>query len=232
MTDFCYASNTLIIIYLNFYPKSDELFKVCFFFANGALAVSVGAFRNQMVFHNYDNMSSLALHIFPIIVMWNLRWTTMSYEEKLPESERKFMPIDTSFDFYKFFVYPLGCYFMWVTVYFTINFVVAAKRIRSRNYDNLFLYYEKQPWARKVMYKLGPGMAPVIFITCHFIFFFICHCASIICLYSFQWHTCCLLFWLLWSVRNASNFYMEYFARKYELSLQRLEEVEQQLDNK
>lgn len=143
MTDFCYASNSLLLVYLNFYPKCDELFKVCFFYSNGALAVSVGAFRNQMVFHNYDNMSSLALHIFPIIVMWNLRWNTMPYEETLTESERHFLSIDTSFDFNKFFIYPMGCYFIWVSIYFVINFVVAAKRIRDRNYDNLFLYYEK-----------------------------------------------------------------------------------------
>lgn len=65
MTDFCYAANALLILFLEFYPNSDYLFKTCFFFANGCLAIAVAAFRNQMVFHKVDNMSSLALHIFP-----------------------------------------------------------------------------------------------------------------------------------------------------------------------
>jgi len=65
MTDFCYAANTIILIFLNFYPKNDILFKACFLYSNGVLAIAVGAFRNQMVFHNLDNLSSLALHMFP-----------------------------------------------------------------------------------------------------------------------------------------------------------------------
>ena len=46
MTDFCYTANTLLFIFLQFMPKNDYLFKACFFYANGALAVAIGAFRN------------------------------------------------------------------------------------------------------------------------------------------------------------------------------------------
>ena len=65
MTDFCYAANVVVLLYLNWFPMSEELFIMSFLFSNGALAVAVGAFRNQMVFHSIDNMSSLALHMFP-----------------------------------------------------------------------------------------------------------------------------------------------------------------------
>jgi len=65
MTDFCYYANTVILIFLNFFPKSDILFKIGFFYSNGSLAIAVGAFRNQMVFHKLDNISSLALHFYP-----------------------------------------------------------------------------------------------------------------------------------------------------------------------
>ena len=65
MSDFCYYANFLLVIYLNVYPKNDDLFKSLFFFANGNIAIAVGAFRNQMVFHKFDNLSSLALHIYP-----------------------------------------------------------------------------------------------------------------------------------------------------------------------
>mmetsp|Transcript_15872 Transcript_15872/g.24427 ORF Transcript_15872/g.24427 Transcript_15872/m.24427 type:complete len:135 (+) Transcript_15872:668-1072(+) len=65
MTDFCYAANLMIMVFLLMFPKNDYLFKTCFLFSNGALAVAIAAFRNQMVFHRYDNLTSLALHIFP-----------------------------------------------------------------------------------------------------------------------------------------------------------------------
>ena len=232
MTDFCYAANALLLIFLNVYPKSDILFKMCYFFSNGALAVAVGAFRNQMVFHKMDNLSSLALHMFPQLCLWNLRWHTIPYEQTLPEAERMFLDIDTSFDVYKFFVYPLCFYFCWVSVYFTINFVVAARRIRERNYDNMFHYYANQKWSRDFMYRLGPSFAPIIFISAHFIFFFLCHCCSMLVLYSYPFATFCIVLWLTWSIWNGSCFYMDYFSKKYEASLQRLEEVQQQLEQK
>jgi hypothetical protein len=224
MTDFCYAANMLLMIYLNLYPKSEELFLVCFFFSNGALAVAVAAFRNQMVFHKMDNLSSLALHMFPQIATWNLRWHTLPHESALKESDRLYLnSLDTSFNFKKFFVYPLAFYFLWVSVYFCINFVISAKRIRERNYDNMFMYYEKQKWARNVLYKLGAGFAPFIFISLHFIFFFMCHCASMLCLWSYYFHSFAIALWLTWSIYNASCFYMDYFSKKYEASLQRMD---------
>ena len=65
MTDFCYAANTLVVLLLHVYPKNESLFLTCFFFANGPLAVAVGTFRNQMVFHKIDNLTSLAIHMCP-----------------------------------------------------------------------------------------------------------------------------------------------------------------------
>jgi len=141
MTDFCYAANALLQLFLVVYPKSDIIFKAVFLFSNGALAVAVGAFRNQLVFHKLDNLTSLALHIFPQICMWNLRWSTMPYEQTLPESERRFLSFDGEFDVMTFIVYPLAFYFLWVSIYFMINFVVAKKRIQERNYDNMYNLY-------------------------------------------------------------------------------------------
>eukprot|EP00355_Strombidium_rassoulzadegani_P010128 CAMPEP_0168618604 /NCGR_PEP_ID=MMETSP0449_2-20121227/6158_1 /TAXON_ID=1082188 /ORGANISM="Strombidium rassoulzadegani, Strain ras09" /LENGTH=218 /DNA_ID=CAMNT_0008659485 /DNA_START=1070 /DNA_END=1724 /DNA_ORIENTATION=+ len=165
MTDFCYMANALLIIFLAFLPQNDYLFKACFFFANGSLAVAVGAFRNQMVFHKYDNLTSLALHIFPQVTTWNLRWSTMPQEVGVAEELRRVTELDTTFSFKKFYLVPVSIYMVWVSIYFIINFVVAAKRIRKRNYDNMFLLYEKKEWAQKIMYKFGAGMAPFIFIS-------------------------------------------------------------------
>jgi len=46
MTDFCYYANFLGIIFLQFFPKNDYLFKANFLFSNGSLAVAIAAFRN------------------------------------------------------------------------------------------------------------------------------------------------------------------------------------------
>lgn len=38
-----------------------------------------------------------------------------------------------------------------------------------------------------------------------------------------------MLVWITLSIWNGANFYMEYFARKYETSLKKLELIEQEL---
>ena len=86
MTDLCYWVNILTIVYLKIYPKDDRLFKVAFLYANGTLPVAIYLFRNSLVFHNFDMVSSVAIHLFPMIALWNLRWVTIPYEANLPES--------------------------------------------------------------------------------------------------------------------------------------------------
>lgn len=228
MTDFCYLANTITVIFLNFFPKNEYLFIATFMWANGALCVSVGAFRNQMVFHSFDNLSSLALHAGPLCYSYVMKWSTMPYEKTLPEAERRYMniPIDTPIDFNRFFLFPLSIYFAWNITYWFLNFVVAAKRIRERNYETLFGYFNKQKWASKLLKgRLPPS---VLFVSYHACFFFCCHLIAIVCWWSQIFHTIYMFFWITVSIWNSSCFYMDYFSKKYEASLQRLEEVEQQ----
>ena len=117
MTDLCYFVNALTVIFFQLFPKNDIVFKTAFIYANGTLAVAVYQFRNSLVFHNFDMLSSVSIHLFPMIAFWDLRWQTMPYEANLPESERRFLQIDESFDALKFFAYPAVFYWGWATIY-------------------------------------------------------------------------------------------------------------------
>jgi len=69
-----------------------------------------------------------------------------------------------------------------------------------------------------------------MFLTLHFCFFFCCHLVSFLSFYSYTWATGGTLLYLTWSIWNASCFYMEYFAKKYQASLEKLDEVQKELD--
>ena len=225
MTDFCYMANMVVMVFLNLHPKSEALFITSFLFSMGSLMVAVGAFRNQMVFHNVDNMSSLALHMFPALSMFNLHWNTMEYEKTLPISERKFLQYDKSkpLDLTQIFGIPVAVYLIWIGLYFIINFVISAKRIRERNYDTMYIYYEKKPWAKKLLDRKGIFRGPVLFLSFHFAFFFVCHCMAVLCFKFYWFNLISVMFWLTWSIWNSSCFYMDYFSKKYEASLQRMD---------
>lgn len=77
LVDFCYFGNALIFTFLTMLPKSQILFKVCYLFANGPLAYAIVAFRNSLVFHKIDFLTSLGIHAVPLALMVNFRWVTL-----------------------------------------------------------------------------------------------------------------------------------------------------------
>ena len=110
---------------------------MCFLFSNGALAVSVAAFRNSVVFHRLDYTISLAIHALPMVTMINLRWNTLPYEQSLPLDQRRFgtLPdyslMNRTEYMTNFFGYPSIWYFLWVLIYFPIVFYIKSERIKQ-----------------------------------------------------------------------------------------------------
>ena len=90
MMDFCYICSALIVVYITCYPKNELLYRAVFLISNGTLGVSVVLFKNKCVLNVSEYITSLFLHIFPVILMYNLRQVTMPYEATLPEAQRWF----------------------------------------------------------------------------------------------------------------------------------------------
>lgn len=231
MTDFCYTANMFLIIFLMFAPKNEQLFCAVFIWANGPLAVALGAFRNQMVFHKMDNLSSLALHMLPQLITYNLKWYTMPHEAELPEKDRTFLQLSQpdSFNFMLMVALPVGIYLLHAVIMYNINFVFAKKRIAERNYETMFNYFASQKSTAKLIYAFGEKNAALAFVGCQVS----CFAGSLwlgwLNFFSFYCNTFFVCLWLTWSIWNASCFYMDYFAKKYEASMQRLEQLEQEL---
>lgn len=135
LLDFCYFGNTLFILFLTAYPKNEMLFKMCFVYANGPFSVAIAAFKNSMIFHKLDTLISLTIHVLPMVTAWNLKWSTIPYENTLDKDKRYFFSYSdnnesTYFEsFYSLFLVPLAFYFVWVILYYIKNFIVSPKKI-------------------------------------------------------------------------------------------------------
>ena len=79
--DFCYWANFLCIFYCWVMPKSPRVFRVVFMCANGPLAWSVLAFNHAMVFHSYAHMTSVVVHVSPLLLSYGLRWSAAPVSE-------------------------------------------------------------------------------------------------------------------------------------------------------
>jgi hypothetical protein len=58
LLDWCYVSNALLVGWIYCFPRSVMLFKICFAHAMGPLLWSILAFRNSIVPHSLDKMTS------------------------------------------------------------------------------------------------------------------------------------------------------------------------------
>eukprot|EP01136_Pigoraptor_vietnamica_P038541 Opistho-1_new@68 len=64
--DFCYFMQVLLVFYLFIYPTSAMLFAVVFVHSNGPVGWSVITWRNSLVFHDINMVTSFYIHGFSV----------------------------------------------------------------------------------------------------------------------------------------------------------------------
>ena len=72
--DFCYFGNTFLYVFAFLWPGSRVMFISAFAYATGIMASGIVQFRNSLVFHDIDRLSSMLIHVVPLKFMWKLRW--------------------------------------------------------------------------------------------------------------------------------------------------------------
>ena len=79
--DFCYFTNFLILLYLwlpsYFNTLRGMLFPTVFGFTNGPLLAAIVLWRNSVVPHSVDKMTSMFIHTSPAIALWGIRWLVL-----------------------------------------------------------------------------------------------------------------------------------------------------------
>jgi len=65
---------TLIVLFA--FPKDISLFKVYFGLCNGPLIMATVMWKNKLVFHDLDKITSLFIHMFPPLLTYTTRWHT------------------------------------------------------------------------------------------------------------------------------------------------------------
>ena len=90
----------------------------------------------------------------------------------------------------------------------------------------MYVYYSRVPTYKRMFTVLGEKFAPIVFMSMHVGMFLFSSVFAIASYYSFYVNTFFMLTWILLSIWNGANFYMEYFAKKYEVNLKRLDQIE------
>ena len=199
--------------------------------ANGCLAFSVSAFRNSLVYHKIDYLSSLQIHAGAMLIMTHIRWTVMPEQAHLPVSQQKFFAFDPWVsdpeEFLSVYIYgPCKLYFLWLAIYSLLTFMVCHSCVMDGSWDSTWNYFKGVKFMQKIIAKRGLIIAPIYFLFYHFCFYFSCHLFSLLLIVSMELNYLMCAIWIMIACYNGANFYMESFSRKYEKQLSKLEQFE------
>ncbi|XP_045190411.2 uncharacterized protein LOC123547401 [Mercenaria mercenaria] len=154
MVDFCYFANTLTLIYL-WFPGEEDLFRVVFALANGPVLVAAAVYRNSLVYHHHDKITSCYIHFLPALLTFSIRW--------FPESTSRFWikPFisDTpAFDIVWLYAAPFAFFFLHSALYcLIVNIVVRPKEPYVTSYSYLADKYDRLnciggPWGQGLVF--------------------------------------------------------------------------------
>uniref|UniRef100_A0A7S3QMQ2 Glycerophosphocholine acyltransferase 1 n=1 Tax=Dunaliella tertiolecta TaxID=3047 RepID=A0A7S3QMQ2_DUNTE len=210
LLDLCYYGNTLLLLHLWVYPRSYLLARTTFALNSGPLAFTILAFRNSLVYHDMDKVTSLYMHLVPVCVSWANRW--------FPE-ESRFGPRQDSDSggLVQLVLWPMAFYMVWSVFYFGTIFVFAAERIKRRGYTTLFSYVttQKRGPFNSISRRIPPKLHALAYLILHCLF-----CATTMLLSTLTWrsylaHTTLLVSMASASIYHGGSFYFEVFARRY-----------------
>ena len=68
MLDFCYFVNFSVVLQTAFFPDNLLWFKANYVLCMGPICIAIMVWKNSLVFHSLDKLTSFFLHAFPTMV--------------------------------------------------------------------------------------------------------------------------------------------------------------------
>mmetsp|Transcript_11552 Transcript_11552/g.40404 ORF Transcript_11552/g.40404 Transcript_11552/m.40404 type:complete len:481 (-) Transcript_11552:72-1514(-) len=242
MLDFCYAANVLCLVFLFAMPDNPHVFQIAFASANGPLAWAILAWRNSLVFHSLDKLTSLWIHWQPCLLTYAIRWHSDSARQTVCALD------DCSFSWADTLAMPIAFYAAWQLLYSYKTDIHDAKKLK----DDPSIQTSSRWFLRArsgALYVFAVGMCRRIGTlkrdehpdpdswSGKFIFMFSQLVYTVVTLLpcklffeSQRAHTIFLLLILVVAVWNGGVYYIEVFSKRYVETLKKLRDEMSQRD--
>jgi len=135
-TDFCYTGNTSLYLFLFLFSETKFMYLSAFTYSTGIMAFGIMAFRNSLVFHDVDRLSSMLIHVVPLKIMWSVHWFTARNDEGFTF----WNPEENTVTLFQHFFWPAVIFFSHQVFYVSMNFIIFNKTIYEKDYANSFRY--------------------------------------------------------------------------------------------
>lgn len=263
LLDFCYVATYITVIWCllglaNWWRQLETaalnplhqlgvsygwFFRAGFTFAGGSLGWSVIIFRNSMVLHSVDHMTSVFIHLSPVVLFWCLRWGggfgISRLEGWFPNTfdicrGADAEVVDQCLTFPKVFywcdacpgtiqefvVYPAALYLIvWAIPYYLLVFVIFKGAIKRNKKETLYDYLMTDPSMSAFVRKFPEPCWPMAYILQHFIVMVISGALTIVFWHNFIIHSAFCGILTFMAIRNGSTYTFRVFGMRYAQNL-------------
>lgn len=218
--DLCYFVTILNFVFIWIFPSSPSLFIACYCLSNGSLASAVITWRNSLVFHDQDKVTSLFIHIYAPFSFTVIRHFYPVAEERFPA-----LLAVPDLDPIQALLISGGIYTIWQLLYWKFLLVDRREKIESgqRTTSFSFLLNNKRGAIGRMLSAIPPQYREASFMGGQLVYALLTEIPVIFLLYrSSFWSAAFLLLIFSVSVWNGGGFYIEVFGRKFERELEAL----------
>lgn len=229
LADLCYFVNLLCMVSIWLFPNSKRLFISTYCLAYGNNAVAIVMWRNSLVFHSLDKVTSLFIHVMPPVTLHCIAHLTPAeiLAERFPAVYHIKFSAPGSPEHYSLPAMLLWAtlpYAVWQINYHFFITVARADKIaagRPTSFTWLRKSYSKSLLGKFVL-SLPESLQELAFMMIQYSYALL---TIVPCPLWFWYRWASAGFLLLvfsWSVWNGANYYMDVFGKRFQKELEQM----------
>jgi len=238
LADLCYFVNGLCMLSIWVFPNSKRLFISTYCLAFGNNAVAIAMWRNSMVFHSLDKITSLFIHIMPCVALHCIVHLLPKglQEERFPAiwTIRNSPPGTATH-------YSLLAMALWSTIPYAVwqlsyHFLITVRRRekiaagRPTSFTWLRKSYSKA-WIGKMVLSLPESLQEPAFMLIQYFYALLTMFPCPIWFW-YRYPSALFLFAVFcWSIYNGATYYIDVFGKRFQNELEQMRKEVQKWQN-
>ena len=228
LADLCYFVNLLLSLSLWVFPASKRLFMAAYCLSYGNNAVAIIMWRNSLVFHSFDKVTSLFIHIMPCVT---LHCIVHLYPEQLQAERfpalwtiRNSSPgSPTAYaNLFSMLAWSSLPYGFWQLSYYFFITVSRRDKIaagRPTSFTWLRRSYSKV-WIGKFVLSLPENLQEPAFMMIQYVYAVLTMLPCPLWFYYTYASAAFMILVFVWSVHNGAAYYIDVFGKRFQKELE------------
>ncbi|KAG0018299.1 hypothetical protein BGZ80_007345 [Entomortierella chlamydospora] len=219
LLDMCYFVNAVVLLYLYVFPQSQALLGAVWLLSQGPLAFAIITWRNSLVLHSLDKVTSVYIHMSPPITLYVVRWLYPDPTRYPALRDMSVLPTLSSL------AAAIGIYLTWQVAYYIFVVVRQREKIKAGKRVTSYTWLLNDPKGgaiSKVAHTFGEKYSILTFMAMQLTYTFVTCLFALLLYRNFKLNTIFLVSLFIVSVWNGACYYMEVFSKQYEKHMEKL----------